>query len=73
MSQNNSDNAALYTAEANMVDANLTIAKLEHKIARLGTMLNDIEVASSIEGATQLTTSVMIKHKIEQAHKIINE
>ena len=29
MSQNNSDNAALYTAEANIVDANLKIAKLE--------------------------------------------
>ena len=73
MSQNNSDNAALYTAEANIVDANLKIAKLENKINKLSTMLDDIEVASSIEGATQLTTSVMIKHKIEQAQKIINE
>ena len=35
MSQNNSDNAALYTAEANIVDANLKIAKLEYKLQRL--------------------------------------
>ena len=73
MSQNNSDNAALHTAPANISDANITISKLQYKIERLEKMLHEIQQASSIEGATQLTTSVMIKHKIEQAQKIINE
>jgi hypothetical protein len=73
MSQNNSDNAALHTAHANISDATIKINRLEYKLERLNAMLKEIVEASNIEGATQLTTSVMIKHKIEQAQKIINE
>jgi hypothetical protein len=73
MSQNNSDNAALHTAHANIADATIKINRLEYKLERLNAMLKEIVEASNIEGATQLTTSVMIKHKIEQAQKIINE
>ena len=73
MSQNNSDNAALYTAQANMADATIKINRLEYKLERLNAMLKEIVEASNIEGATQLTTSVIVKHKIEQAQKIINE
>ena len=58
MSQNNSDNAALYTAEANIVDANLKIAKLEYKLQRLNSVLDEIVESANIEGATQLTTGV---------------
>ena len=73
MSQNNSDNAALYTAEANMMDANLQIAKLEYKLKRLIPVLKDIVDIANLEGATQLTTGVIVKHKVEQAQKIIDE
>ena len=73
MSQNNSDNAELYTAQANMEDAKIKINRLEYKLERLNAMLKEIVEASNIEGATQLTTSVIVKHKIEQAQKIINE
>jgi hypothetical protein len=73
MSQNNSDNAELYTAQANMADATIKINRLEYKLEKLSAMLNEIVEASNIEGATQLTTSVIVKHKIEQAQKIINE
>ena len=73
MSQNNSDNAALYTAEANMMDANLKIAKLEYKLKRLNSVLDEIVESANIEGATQLTTGVIVKHKVEQAQKIIDE
>ena len=73
MSQNNSDNAALYTAEANMMDANLQIAKLEYKLKRLIPVLKDIVDIANLEGATQLTTGVIVKHKVEQAQAIINE
>ena len=73
MSQNNSDNAELYTAQANMADATIKINRLEYKLERLKAMLKEIVEASNIEGATQLTTSVIVKHKIEQAQKIINE
>ena len=73
MSQNNSDNAELYTAQANMADATIKINRLEYKLEKLSAMLKDIIEASNIEGATQLTTSVIVKHKIEQAQKIINE
>ncbi len=73
MSQNNSDNAALYTAEANMMDANLQIAKLEYKLKRLIPVLKEIVDIANLEGATQLTTGVIVKHKVEQAQAIINE
>ena len=73
MSQNNSDNAELYTAQANMADATIKINRLEYKLEILNAMLKEIVEASNIEGATQLTTSVIVKHKIEQAQKIINE
>tara|TARA_X000001382_G_C3119449_1_gene162671 strand:- start:333 stop:554 length:222 start_codon:yes stop_codon:yes gene_type:complete len=73
MSQNNSDNSALYTAEANMMDANLQIAKLEYKLKRLIPVLKDIVDIANLEGATQLTTGVIVKHKVEQAQAIINE
>ena len=73
MSQNNSDNAELYTAQANMADATIKLNRLEYKLERLNAMLKEIVEASNIEGATQLTTSVIVKHKIEQAQKIINE
>ena len=73
MSQNNSANAALYTAEANMMDANLQIAKLEYKLKRLIPVLKDIVDIANLEGATQLTTGVIVKHKVEQAQAIINE
>ena len=73
MSQNNSDNAALYTAEANMMDANLQIAKLEYKLKRLIPVLKEIVDIANLEGATQLTTGVIVKHKVEQAQKIIDE
>lgn len=73
MSQNNSDNAELYTAQANMADATIKINRLEYKLEKLSAMLKEIIEASNIEGATQLTTSVIVKHKIEQAQKIINE
>ena len=73
MSQNNSDNAELYTAQANMADATIKINRLEYKLEKLSSMLKEIVEASNIEGATQLTTSVIVKHKIEQAQKIINE
>tara|TARA_A100000172_G_C3043614_1_gene111569 strand:+ start:4886 stop:5107 length:222 start_codon:yes stop_codon:yes gene_type:complete len=73
MSQNNSDNSALYTAEANMMDANLQIAKLEYKLKRLIPVLKEIVDIANLEGATQLTTGVIVKHKVEQAQAIINE
>ncbi len=73
MSQNNSDNSALYTAEANMMDANLQIAKLEYKLKRLIPVLTEIVDIANLEGATQLTTGVIVKHKVEQAQAIINE
>jgi len=73
MSQNNSDNAALHTAEANMMDANLQIAKLEYKLKRLIPVLKEIVDIANLEGATQLTTGVIVKHKVEQAQAIINE
>tara|TARA_S200000501_G_scaffold356838_1_gene379902 strand:- start:333 stop:554 length:222 start_codon:yes stop_codon:yes gene_type:complete len=73
MSQNNSDNSALYTAEANMMDANLQIAKLEYKLKRLIPVLKEIVDIANLEGATQLTTGVIVKHKVEQAQKIIDE
>ena len=73
MSQNNSDNSALYTAEANMMDANLQIAKLEYKLKRLIPVLKEIVDIANLEGATQLTTGVIVNHKVEQAQAIINE
>tara|TARA_B100001057_G_scaffold268393_1_gene268510 strand:+ start:1985 stop:2206 length:222 start_codon:yes stop_codon:yes gene_type:complete len=73
MSQNNSDNAALYTAEANIMDANLQIAKLEYKLKRLVPVLNEIVDIANLEGATRLTTGVIVKHKVEQAQAIIND
>ena len=73
MSQNNSDNSALYTAEANMMDANLQIAKLEYKLKRLIPVLKEIVDIANLEGATQLTTGVIVKHKVEQAQAIIKE
>ena len=56
-----------------MADATIKINRLEYKLERLDAMLKEIVEASNIEGATQLTTSVIVKHKIEQAQKIINE
>ena len=73
MSQNNSDNSALYTAEANMMDANLQIAKLEYKLKRLIPVLKEIVDIANLGGATLLTTGVIVKHKVEQAQAIINE
>ena len=58
MSQNNSDNALYHTAEANLEHAQQKVRQLE---------------VSSLVGATQLTMSVIIKHKVEQAHDVINE
>ena len=51
----------------------IKIAKLEYKLKRLNSVLDEIVESANIEGATQLTTGVIVKHKVEQAQKIINE
>ena len=73
MSQNNSDNARYHTAEANLEHAQQKVRQLERKLDKLSVKLNEILEVSSLVGATQLTMSVIIKHKVEQAHDVINE
>jgi len=73
MSQNNSDNSVLHTAEANIMDARLKISQLEYKLKRLVPVLEEIVEIANLEGATKLTTAVVVKHKVEQAQTIINE
>ena len=48
MSQNNSDNAELYTAQANMADATIKINRLEYKLERLNDMLKKNGLSSDI-------------------------
>ena len=43
------------------------------KLKRLIPVLTEIVDIANLEGATQLTTGVIVKHKVEQAQAIINE
>jgi dihydroxyacetone kinase DhaKLM complex PTS-EIIA-like component DhaM len=73
MSQNNSDNAALYTAQHTSNEQQLKIAHLYSQLDHLKNKLKEIADVPMIEGATLLTISALIQYKVEQAIKIIDD
>lgn len=72
MSQNNSDNAAYYTAQHKNSEYQMDILHLSSKIEQVKDKLEEISKVPAIEGATQLTITSLIQYKVEQAIKIID-
>tara|TARA_R110002126_G_scaffold286272_1_gene437814 strand:+ start:1066 stop:1287 length:222 start_codon:yes stop_codon:yes gene_type:complete len=72
MSQNNSDNAAYYTAQHKNSEYQMDILHLSSKIEQVKEKLEEISKVPAIEGATQLTITSLIQYKVEQAIKIID-
>ena len=72
MSQNNSDNAAYYTAQHKNSEYQMDLLHLSSKMEQLKEKLEEIAKVPSIEGATLLTITSLIQYKIEQAIKIID-
>lgn len=72
MSQNNSDNAAYYTAQHKNSEYQMDLLHLNSKMDQLKDKLNEIKEVPGIEGATQLTITSLIQYKVEQAIKIID-
>ena len=73
MSQNNSDNAAYYTAQHTSHEQQVKIAHLNIKLDQLKDKLKEIADVPSIEGATLLTISALKQYKVEQAKKILDD
>ena len=72
MSQNNSDNAAYYTAQHKNSEYQMDLLHLSSKMEQLKEKLEEISKVPAIEGATQLTITSLIQYKVEQAIKIID-
>jgi|TARA_R110001583_G_scaffold4426_2_gene25613 hypothetical protein len=72
MSQNNSDNAAYYTAQHKNSEYQMDILHLSSKMEQVKEKLEEISKVPAIEGATQLTITSLIQYKVEQAIKIID-
>jgi len=72
MSQNNSHNAAYYTAQHKNSEYQMDILHLSSKMEQVKEKLEEISKVPAIEGATQLTITSLIQYKVEQAIKIID-
>ncbi len=72
MSQNNSDNAAYYTAQHKNSEYQMDLLHLSSKMEQLKEKLEEISKIPVIEGATLLTITSLIQYKVEQAIKIID-